>query len=98
MHTDKVVPIYKPMGEDEHRYVEKVEFYPDTPEQSLIDLRLIVLTGKIKNTVSGTFTDASTHTKHKVKDIPYIPLSPDVNLLIGDTWTAVLTYKKREPK
>ncbi len=87
MHTDKVLPTYKQKGKGEHHLVKSVEFYPDTPDQSSIDLRRMVLTGDTKNTISGTFNNL------KVKDVPYILLSPDVALLVGDTWTAILTFK-----
>lgn len=86
IHTDKVVPIYKPKGKPITISYKITESYPDAPSQTMTDLRRMVMTGDTMTTLK----EIDIPGVGVVKDIPFIQLSPKAIMLIGDTWLAIL--------
>jgi len=94
IHTDKVLPTYKPIGKPEHFTYKLAEFYNDTPTQTMIDMRRMVMTGDVKLTI----TSINIPGLGTVEDIPYMQLSLGSIMLIGDTWLAILDLYKKSVK
>jgi len=91
MHSDKILSTYHKVGETQHFKREVVALYPDTPEQTIINLKRAAVTADIVHTVSTEIPNIG-----KVKDIPSMPLSSSASLLIGDTWVAVVDLFEAE--
>jgi hypothetical protein len=85
MHSDKILPTYKKVGETQHFTRRVTALYTDTPEQTIINLKRAALTADVVHTVSTVLPDIG-----EVKNIPSMPISPSASLLIGDTWVAVV--------
>ncbi len=91
MHTDKVVPTYRKVGETKHYTRELVALYTNTPTQTIIDLRRMALTADLKSTISTEIPGIG-----KVKDVPMVQLSPSAIMLVGETWIAILDLLEAE--
>ncbi len=91
MHTDKVMPTYRKVGETKHYTRELVALYTDTPAQTIVDLRRMAMTADIKSMITTEIPGIG-----KVTDVPMIQLSPSAIMLVGETWIAVLDLMERK--
>ncbi len=94
MHVDKIVPLYRDAGKPEHIRFKITEVYTDTPAQTMIDLRRMVMTANVKLIIPVINIPGV----GEVKDAPFIHLSPSAIMLVGDTWLATLSLCEPEKK
>ena len=89
MLTDRITNLFVTRGH-EHISWKHAKIFTDTPARSLAILRRAVETDNLKGTISVHLDGIG-----DVIDAPFIQLSANTILVIGDTWTAELTTEEK---
>ena len=89
MQTDRILQLFQTLGH-EHITWKHAKIFTDTPVRSIAILRRAVETDNLKGTISVHFDGIG-----EVIDAPFIQLSANTILVIGDTWTAELTTEEK---
>jgi ribosomal protein L2 len=86
MLTDRIMNLFTTPGHHDHVTWKHAKIFTDTPPRTLAFLRRAVETDNLKGTITVELNGFG-----EVKDAPFIELSANTILIIGDTWTAELT-------
>ena len=91
MQTDRIMNLFRTQDHHEHVSWKHVKIFTDTPARTIAFLKRAVETDNLKGTITVELNGFG-----EVKDAPFIDMSANTILIIGDTWTAELTIDEPE--